>query len=211
MPTAALRPFIPKCLEIDEFDGEAWVGLVPFHMSIRPRALPHLPGISRFAELNVRTYVRHGGKPGVWFFSLDAASSTAVFGGRTFFHLPYFRADIAMEAVDDGFSHRCHRRDGTAEFAGRYRPCSEPFVAEPGSLDHWLTERYSLYTVSPSGKPLRGDIHHLPWPLQHAEAEITRQTMLAPTGLQLPDIPPILHFAGAIDTVLWPLSSPEGA
>jgi uncharacterized protein len=211
VPADVLRTLIPDCLEVDEFGGEAWIGIVPFHMSIRPRVLPHVPGISRFAELNVRTYVRHRGKAGVWFFSLDAASATAVFGGRTFFHLPYFRADIAMKTAGDSISHHCQRRDGVAEFAGRYAPCSEPFVAETGCLDHWLTERYCLYTMSPAGKLLRGDIHHKPWPLQHAEAEIERQTMHVPTGLTLPDCPPVLHFASAIDTVLWPLSSPEDA
>jgi uncharacterized protein YqjF (DUF2071 family) len=211
VPASALRPMIPASLEIDEFDGEAWIGLVPFRMSIRPRALPHVPGISHFAELNVRTYVRNSGKPGVWFFSLDAASATAVFGGRQFFHLPYFRADIAMKPEGSGFRFDSKRRGAAAEFAARYGPCSEPYLAKPGDLDHWLTERYCLYTASPAGKLLRGDIHHTPWPLQRAEAEIERQTMLHPIGLPLPDIAPFLHFAAGIDTVLWSLSSPGDA
>ncbi|HEY0384863.1 MAG TPA: DUF2071 domain-containing protein, partial [Pyrinomonadaceae bacterium] len=88
-----LRPLIPQRLVIDTFDGSAWIGVVPFTMwGVRPTFVPPVPGLSQFHELNVRTYVHLDGVPGVWFHSLDAASRLAVWGARTFFHLPYFNA-----------------------------------------------------------------------------------------------------------------------
>jgi uncharacterized protein YqjF (DUF2071 family) len=205
IPTSVLRPHIPADLEIDEYEGQAWIGLVPFWMEIRHRWLPAIPGAFRFAELNVRTYVQQAGKGGVWFFSLDAANTPAVKAARRFFHLPYFRADIAMEQRDGWFHFHSQRRGGAAEFAGCYRPSSDVQLSEPGSLAHWLTERYCLYTVTPSGKVLRGDIHHDVWPLQEAECQITSSTMLASQGIELPAQAPLLHFAQRIDTILWPL------
>ena len=110
-----LRPFIPAGLELELFEGRAWIGLVPFRMSdVAPRMVPAVPGISEFLELNVRTYVTTGGKRGVWFFSLDAASRLAVRAARTFFHLPYYHADMDLQVDGAKVSYRSERRSGAA-------------------------------------------------------------------------------------------------
>lgn len=201
-----LRPLMPAALPLDTFAGQAWVGVVPFRMSgIRLRGLPPLPGVSQFPELNVRTYVQVGGKPGVYFFSLDAANLLAVWGARIGFALPYFHAAMQC-AEEEGRIHYASRRYGTsnAEFFGHYRPATPPVLAQPGSLEHWLTERYCLYTTRGS-RVFRGEIHHEPWPLQAAESEIATNTMAAAAGITLPDSPPLLHFARQLDVLIWPI------
>lgn len=219
----AMRALVPPSLEVDTFDGEAWVGLVPFHMrGVRPRGLPSVPWLSAFAELNLRTYVRAktgDPKPGVFFFSLDAANPVAVWLARTIFRLPYFNAQMNTHAcaLDDNAhvvygSRRTpgsfmHRDAPTAELVARYRPTGAPFASTPGSLEHWLTERYCLYTTADfqrgAGSVLRGEIHHAPWPLQPAEWEVERETVVAAAGLALPNVPPLLHFARQLDVVVW--------
>jgi uncharacterized protein YqjF (DUF2071 family) len=197
---------LPPGVEIDTFEGRAWVAVVPFRMTLQRRGLPALPGAGRFAEINVRTYVRHHGKPGVWFFSLDAASGLAVWGGRRFFHLPYHRA--AIELVDQGgmINYTSRRRGPSgARFAATYHPTGEVAPAPPGSLEHWLTERYCLFSHNHQRGWHCGEIHHEPWPLQTARADIKENSMLEPLGLALPDLPPLVHFARRIDVVLWGL------
>lgn len=201
-----LRPLIPPELVIDTFDGSAWIGVVPFRMHIRRRGVPGIPTARHFPELNVRTYVRWGDKAGVWFFSLDAASRLAVWGARTFFHLPYFHADMNVDNRAGSLHYRSVRRGRTpARLVVRYQPTGEVSPAKPGSLDHWLTERYCLFCQSASGAFYCGDIHHAPWPLQPAEAEIEENTMLTPLGVDVPTANPLLHFAKSIDVALWPL------
>jgi len=206
---ASLRPLIPPGLEVDTFDGRAWLGVVPFRMSrTGPRFARRLPWVSAFPELNVRTYVTAGGKPGVWFFSLDAANPLAVRAARRCFHLPYF--DAQMNCQERGGwieyrSRRTHRGSAAGEFVGRYRPTGPEYRALPGTLDRWLTERYCLYAASPAGRVFRGEIHHRPWPLQPAEAEIEVNTAAAHTGIALPDVPPLLHFARYLDVIAWGL------
>jgi uncharacterized protein YqjF (DUF2071 family) len=203
---AALGALLPPGLALDTFAGEAWVGVVPFRMSgIRLRGLPAVPGTSAFPELNVRTYVTDGEHPGVWFFSLDAAHALAVRVARRWFHLPYFDARMRCDADGAGIdyaSERTHRGAPPAALRARYRPTGEVSRASPGSLERWLTERYCLYARSPRGL-LRGEIHHAPWPLQPAAAEIETNTMAAAVGIPLPDEPPLLHFARRIDVVCW--------
>src|SRR3954454_5434692 len=209
---AALRPLIPLGLELDTFAGQAWLGGVPFRMTgIRPRLRPALPCLSAFAELNVRTYVTMPGgeRPGVWFFSLDAANPVAVRAARWRFHLPYFDAHMKMR--DDGrqivyHSTRTHRRAPAARFFGRYRPTGDVYQTCAGDLDHWLTERYCLYSADRNCTIFRGDIHHVPWPLQPAEAETSENTMAEQIGVKLPDTPPLLHFARRLDVVAWKLT-----
>jgi uncharacterized protein YqjF (DUF2071 family) len=204
----ALRPLIPAELAIDTFDGEAWIGIVPFVMrNVHPRGVPSVPGLSSFPEINVRTYVTIGGKPGVWFFSLDAANTLAVALARARFHLPYFNADMACtvtagEGVTYG-SIRTHPGARAAAFNARYDATGEPAPAEPGTRDHWLTERYCLYAVDPQGKLLRADVHHRPWPLRPAKAEIAQNTMALAADIDLPDTPPLLHYAERLDVVAW--------
>jgi uncharacterized protein YqjF (DUF2071 family) len=205
---AALRPHIPPSLQLESFDGAAWLGVVPFRMSgVRPRGVPALPWVSAFPELNVRTYVTAGGKPGVWFFSLDAANPLAVRGARRAFHLPYYDARMAAERSEGGgvryTSVRSHRGAPPAAFRARYRPSGPAFQAAAGSLDRWLTARYCLYAADRRGTLWRGDIDHAPWPLQPAEVEVERNTMPAPLGLVLPDRPALLHFARYLAVVAW--------
>ena len=199
---AAMRAAVPRAVELDLFEGRAWLGIVPFRMSgVRPRFLPPVPRLSAFPELNVRTYVTHEGKPGVHFFSLDARNPLAVAIARAWFHLPYFRA--AMSCVREGEGIRYASVRPNAELKGSYRPVGEVFRARPGTLEHWLTERYCLYAYPRGGGLLRSEIHHAPWPLQPAEAAFERNTMARVHGFELPPEPPLLHFARRQDVVVW--------
>jgi uncharacterized protein len=204
---ALLRPQVPADLEIAAFDGQAWVGVVPFRMSgVRLRGTPALPWLSAFPELNVRTYVAANGKPGVWFFSLDAGNPIAVAVARAWFHLPYFRARMEC-AETNGWIHyaseRTHRGAPAGILNAAYRPVGEVFEPRPGTLEHFLTERYCLYSATSRGRIYRGEIHHPPWQLQAAEAEFAQNTMGQAAGLALPQGKPVLHFARRQDMVAW--------
>ena len=207
VPVATLRPLVPRELPIDTFDGTAWVGVIPFHMSdVRPRFVPALPWMSAFPELNVRTYVTLGGKPGVYFFSLDAGSSVAVTVARALFDLPYYRAEMRVILDGDAIryrSMRTHRGAPPADLLARYRPTAPAFQAAPASLEHFLTGRYCLYTVRERHVPFRVEIDHAPWALQPAEATFDKNTMASAQGIALPDDPPLLHFARRQDVVAW--------
>jgi uncharacterized protein len=209
VPAATLQKLIPTPLELDTFDSQAWLGVVPFRMTgVGPRFLNRLPWVSHFAELNVRTYVVHNGRPGVWFFSLDAANPLAVWTARRTFHLPYFNAKMSAEHVGEEVrysSTRTHRGAAPAEFAAGYRPIGPATIPPEGSLDRWLTWRYSLYSADARGRVYRGDIMHDAWPLQPAEAQVARNTMTAQIDFALPDMPPLLHFARRLDVVAWRL------
>jgi len=206
---AALRPLIPTQLTLDTFAGQCWVGVIPFHMSdIRRRGIPPLPGLSHFPELNVRTYVNYGDKRGVYFFSLDAGNLPAVLAARAFYHLPYFHADMTSHE-QEGIIHYVSRRYHVpAEFRGRYHSTGETRLATPGSIEHWLTERYCLYATH-RGQLYRGEIHHAPWPLQTAEAELETNTIAAAAGISLADTTPHLRFARQLDVLIWPLARAE--
>ncbi len=145
-------PSYPLFMPLDMFEGQCWIGIVPFHMTyVRPRWVPPATALSSFVELNVRTYVTLQGIPGVYFFSLDASNPIAVAIARTFFHLPYFNAAMSSERVDDTihyYSRRTHQGAPPAEFKAIFRPIAPITFAQHGSLEHWLTERYCLYTVS---------------------------------------------------------------
>jgi uncharacterized protein YqjF (DUF2071 family) len=209
LPTEAMRPLVPAQLTLDTFDGQCWVGVVPFHMSgIRRRGLPAMPGLSRFPELNVRTYVTYGAKAGVYFFSLDAANLPAVLAARAFYNLPYFHADMTTQDRGGVIHYVSRRYRAAAEFRGRYHPTSEVRLAAPGSIEHWLTERYCLYTTH-RGQLYRGEIHHAQWPLQTAEAELETNTVAAARGVSLPDTTPHLLFARELDVLIWPLARAE--
>ena len=204
-----LRPLLPSTLPLDTFEGEAWVGVVPFHMSqVHPRSVPSVPWLSQFPELNVRTYVNYQGLPGVYFFSLDASNPVAVTIARTIFRLPYFNAAMRSQRLIDTidyYSQRTHRGSPAAEFRALYRPIAPVVYAEPGSLEHWFTERYYLYTVAGKNAVYRGDIHHGRWPLQRAELEVISNTMASAQGIPLSDTSPLLHYAGLQEVLIWPL------
>lgn len=210
IPAHVLRPLLPDRLQIEEFDGSAWIGIVPFRMtSVRLRFTPPVPGFAAFPELNVRTYVTDGDKSGVWFLSLDAGNPLAVAIARRWYHLPYFRARMTCEANGEGIAYRSarvHRGAPSASLVGRYGPTGP--VAEPaasGTFEHWLTERYCLYARDRREGVWRGEIDHAPWPLQPAEAELQVDGLTDGWGISLPPRAPVLHFSRRIDVRAWSL------
>lgn len=206
LPPEVLRPLVPAQLPLDTYEGQCWLAVAPFHMShVRPRGLPAMPGFSRLPELNVRTYVRLQDKPGVYFFSLDAGILSAVFAARAFYRLPYYYAAMKLEAQPEGIHYHSRRRvPANAEFRARYRAVGPVQLRTPGSLEHWLTERYCLYTTT-GRSVFRAEIHHLPWPLQDAEAELEINTMAKAAGITLSDVAPRLHFSRRLEVLVWPL------
>jgi uncharacterized protein len=204
---AVLASKVPPEFPLDLFDGRAWIGIVPFRMTnVAPRWVPALPWVSAFPEMNVRTYVSVDGKPGVYFFSLDAANPLAVQAAWIGLNLPYYTASMHVEPRGSAIRYRSRRWQGsnpTPEFVGSYEPAGPLFEPRPGSLEYFLTERYCLYAVSHPGRPYRLEIHHPPWPLQHAVATIDRNTMAEAAGIPLPTDAPLLHFARRQDMVAW--------
>jgi hypothetical protein len=200
-----IRPLIPGEVELETFDGWCWLGIVPFDMpTARPRYLPLPLG---FPELNVRTYVKTPGRSGVWFFSLDAASWIGVRAAR-WFGLPYYDARMTVELRGDAVDYRSvrvHRNAAPAEFSAWYRPTGPVYHAAPGTLDHWLTERYCLYGSKNPERVVYGEIHHPQWPLQPAEVELRMNTMTQQIGIALPETKPICHFARYQEVVAWPI------
>jgi uncharacterized protein YqjF (DUF2071 family) len=208
VPVDAVRALVPAGLEIDVFDGSAWLGVTPFRVdALRLRGLPPAPGVSRFLELNVRTYVTREGRPGIWFFSLDAASRLAVEAARRVYRLPYHQARMRADRRGDRIQYestRLGRQPRPFVFSGRYRATGPAAPPEPpGSVEHFLVERYCLYTVH-EGRIHRAEIHHPPWPVQPAVGELALNTM-PPDGIRVPAEPALLHFAAVQDVVIWPL------
>jgi uncharacterized protein len=207
-----LRGLVPEPLELDLYNGEAWVAVTPMYISgLTLRGMPPFPNISQFLELNVRTYVRHRGIPGVFFFSLDAESFPAVLGARAGYLLPYLHARMAARRERHRviFSSSRKHRGSTAEFEATYAPVGDPLPPAEGTREQFLTNRYCLYTVGRGGRAYRGHIHHLPWPLQGAQAEMRRNTMAAAAGIELPDAQPLLHFSRYIKVLVWPLRAAD--
>jgi uncharacterized protein len=203
-----LAPLIPEGLTLDTFADRAWLGVVPFHMSgIHLRRWPACPGAATFPELNVRTYVTHGGKPGVWFLSLDAGSRLAVAVARRWFHLPYYHARMRVATTAAGVtyaSRRGDRRGPPASLVASYRPTGDVFRAGVGSLEAWLTARYCLYARDGRGRLYRGEIDHAPWPLQPADADVSENSTAVAVGVRLPPEPPLRHFARRLEVRVWP-------
>jgi uncharacterized protein len=213
VPTEPLAKLLPPGLTLDTFEGQAYIGVLPFHMTgVRVRPLPPIPGTTEMLQLNVRTYVRRGDKRAVYFLALDTNHLPTVLVSRLTLGLPYYFADMK-------FRHRLSHQQAAFELTSRrgassqlhaiYRPYGEPFQAPAMSLEHWLVERYCLYTMH-GGKLLRVDIHHHPWSLQLASATFLRQTVLRSTASQLgvelnPSLePPLLHYAERMDALIWP-------
>jgi uncharacterized protein len=204
VPPAELQALLPAGLDLDTFEGKAYVGLVPFTVSgVRPVMTPPLPWISSFHEINVRTYVhRNGSDPGVWFFSLDASSRLAVEVARRMYKLPYFHARMSAAQRGEWIDYECARIEEPGRvFSAGYRPTGAVFHAQPGSLEWFLMERYCLYTTDDRGALQRADIHHELWPLQAAEAviELASVSPLALDGV------PVCHFSRRQDVLVWPL------
>jgi uncharacterized protein YqjF (DUF2071 family)/predicted DCC family thiol-disulfide oxidoreductase YuxK len=208
----ALQRLLPAGLTVDTFQGQAFVGLVPFTMgNVRPAPLPPVPGLSHFHEFNVRTYVLdRQGRPGVWFFSLDAASRVAVTLGRRWFKLPYFLAEMELGIAGGNQRHyRCARMgpfaagcDLLTTFSGAARP------AIAGTLEHFLIERYFLFTHSSEGL-LRGQVHHSPYLVQTARAELRSETLLAAAGIARPESAPLVHYSAGVEVEVFGLQPVE--
>ncbi|MFN2498457.1 MAG: YqjF family protein [Pyrinomonadaceae bacterium] len=203
-----LRPLIPEPLEIDTFDGSAWIAITPFTMwDIRglPPFLPALPGLSSLHELNVRTYIYFEGVPGVWFFSLDANSAAAVMAARAFYHLPYFNAEIELENEGNRVDYSLVRTDHPPAKIDTSWQIGEPLpLSEPDSIEFFLTERYCLY--SESGDDLyRARIHHEPWPLQDAQLISLDSTMIESHDIKTPKGEPLLHYCEELSVNIWPI------
>jgi uncharacterized protein YqjF (DUF2071 family) len=169
--------------------------------------LRYVPLSFAFSELNVRTYVKKATRPGVWFFSLDATSRIAVKAAR-WLGLPYYDARMTVRLEEETVHYgsvRVRTRAAPADFDASYRPIGAVYHAAPGTLDHWLTERYSLYAADEAARIVYGEIHHAPWPLQTAETDLRVNTMTQPIGIELPSTKPISHFARLLEVVAWPI------
>lgn len=203
-----LRPLIPESLTIDNYDGSAWIGIIPFTMwGIRASLLPPLPGTSAFHELNVRTYVHRNSAPGVWFFSLDAANRLAVWAARRFYNLPYFNAHMSLDQTGNKIrysSTRFDKRGAPAELHTTWAIGEALSRSKPGSLEFFLTERYCLYSEH-NRRLYRARIHHEPWPLQSATLLSLNATMIESQGLPTPKGDPLLLYAEEISVDIWPL------
>lgn len=204
--SALLRPLIPGRLTIETFDGAAWIGVIPFTMEgVRAAWAPPIPGIADFHELNVRTYVTDGEMSGVWFFSLDAASRVAVRAARATYALPYYDARMSLERDYREIrysSHRIHRGAPDAALEAKWEVGERLPLAEPGSIAHFLTERYCLYSAR--GERIhRAEIHHDPWPLHESALTQWDSSMVAALGLPEPQGDPLLHGAPRLDVRAW--------
>lgn len=203
----AVGALLPPALDLDTYDGQAWLGIVPFRMEdAAPRGLQSPPGFGAFPEVNLRTYVRHRGRGGVWFLSLDGASRVTVEGARRFFHLPYFHAEMSATRDGPAIDYRSRRTDQRglpAEIGLRYRPTGPVEPAVPGSLEAWLTDRLRAFGVDRDGRVVRTEVRHAPWSLQPAEAEIQVESLVAAQGLRLPATPPHLRYSERIDVRGW--------
>ncbi|MDQ3803456.1 MAG: DUF2071 domain-containing protein [Acidobacteriota bacterium] len=204
-----LRPLVPPMLSIDTFEGQAWVGVVPFTMwGVRPYVTPPFPGLSAFHELNVRTYVHFDGVPGVIFLSMDINSPVAAWCARQFFFLPYYHARMSLRQRDrtiDYASDRVAADPGPAAFRATWT-FDEPLPqSEPDSLAFFLTERYCLYTAYRE-QLYRLRVSHAPWPLRRAALASHDSTVLEALGLPAPPGDPLLHYADALKVDIFPLT-----
>ncbi|HEU5476228.1 MAG TPA: DUF2071 domain-containing protein [Gaiellaceae bacterium] len=198
VPLADVRLRVPDDLEIEEYDGSAWLGIQFFRVrALRARGALPVPGISSFLQLNLRTYVRGpDGLPGVWFFSIDASSRLAAIGVRRIYRVPAFYARMTLEPIADWQEAECVRVGEPGRvFAARYRPTGETFHTEAGSLESFLTERYRIFTAD-----ARAEMHHDRWLLSPAEAEVE----LASISPLVLDGAPRCHFAFRQDALIWP-------
>ncbi|WP_201977365.1 YqjF family protein [Hymenobacter rubidus] len=211
VPVALLQAHLPPRLQIDTYEGTAWIAVVPFQMSkVRTRLTPPVHGTSEFLELNVRTYVHLDGVPGVWFFSLDATSPLAVWTARTFFNLPYLHATMQLHKPSaDHYqfaAERTHRGFPPATFRATWTVGASLPPAEPGSLVFFLTERYCLYASNRAHTKLyRGRVAHAPWPLREAQLLRYESDLLEGHGLPAPEGAPLVHAGGPVSVELWPM------
>lgn len=204
---------LPEGLHVDSHEGSAYLGLVPFYMRrIRPRFLPSVGPISNFLEMNVRTYVHDdSGRPGVWFYSLDANQPLAVHLARTFFHLPYFHASMNASESEDGIHYQCHRRDTPNGERSRfiYEGAGALDAPQPGSLEYFLLERYYLFALHEGRNELFcGQVHHTPYPAERADLSASSSPALEQAGFSLDsEKPDLAHFSPGVRVSVYPIFS----
>lgn len=209
---AQLRPLLPPGLELDTFEDKAYVGLVLFTMTgVRPNWAPTFAPLSNFHETNVRTYVHYQGRnPGVWFFSLDAANAVAVRIARAWFKLPYHFARMSLQRHAKGeidyTSQRLWPGPTPATCVARYTPCGKVQSAAVGTLEHFLVERYILYSYA-GGQLFRGRVHHRPYPLQAARLTSLDENLVAAAGITRPAVAPLTHYAEGVRVRIFPLEA----
>jgi uncharacterized protein len=203
-----LQSTLPKGLVVDTFQGNAYLGLVPFTMrNIRPILCPTVPYLSNFHECNVRTYVRdsNGDNPGVWFYSLDAANRIAVQLARTLFHLPYFYADMSLKEKHNTITYETRRTQNDAFCKVHWEYDASTYLAQPETLDYFLCERYRLYAEK-KGILYTGLVHHTPYPLQHVTSLEIRQNLTDAAGFAPLTTPPLTtHYSAGVDVRVSPL------
>jgi hypothetical protein len=211
--SSQIARLLPEGVRVDTFMGSAWLGVVPFWLDrIKVRGIPPIPGARSFPDLNLRTYVRdeRTGTPGLYFFSLDASNLLAVGVARCFFHLPYHWAEMRLEQRSEReFSFYSRRRFSRepVRFIARYRglgPSQKLAEHSSGSLEYFLTERHCLFSRNQAGQAVRANLHHVPWPMEEAEAEIERNDLAAAIGIELPEQEPVLHYSRRLAVYVWP-------
>ncbi|MBS4174515.1 DUF2071 domain-containing protein [Bacillus sp. FJAT-49736] len=207
IPPEKLRPHIPSILQIDTFNGSAWLGIILFVIEgIFPFGLSSVSLTPKFPEINVRTYVTYNGKPGIYFMSIDVENWASLKIAKRWYRLPYKSAQISLRKEKQTYSFQSIRKGNenpSISFKGEFGPVSEVYYAKEGTLDHWLTERYCLYSSNNVGNIYCGEIHHRPWPLQKAEIEMVRNTLFIPFNLDFPKVKPIAHFSTGVDSLMW--------
>jgi len=213
VPVSTMAALLPEWLDVDTFQGSAWLGAVPFWLDrIKIRGVPPIPGARSFPDLSLRTYVRdqYTGTPGVYSFSLDASNLLAVAAARYFYHLPYHWSEMKIEQrAEREFAFYSRRRFSSREviFKARYRglgPTRRLAEIGPGTIESFMTERSCMFSSDPAGQPIRSNLHYVPWPLEDAEAVIERNDLAAAIGIQLPDIEPVLHYSRRLAVYIWP-------
>jgi uncharacterized protein YqjF (DUF2071 family) len=213
VPAEALQPLLPDGLQVDTFQGSAWLGAMPFWMDrIKVRGLPPIPGSRSFPDLSLRTYVREerSGTPGVVCLSLDACNLLAVAVGRALYRLPYHWADMHLEQRSErefDFYSRRRLAGRKVVFRARYRglgPSRRLAEIRSGSLEYFLMERYCLFTRNRDGEPVRANLHQVSSPLEEAEAVIEENDLASALGIKLPSSEPVLHYARRLAVYVWP-------
>lgn len=213
VPEAAMAALLPGWLDVDTYQGSAWLGIAPFWLDrIKLRGVLSLPGLSSFPDLNLRTYVRdqYTGTPGVYCFSFDASNLLAIGVARAVYHLPYYWAEMKFEQRSEReFAFYSRRRFSEREviFRARYRglgPTQRTAGHWGGSFEYFMTERTCLFSSNRAGQPIRANLHYVSWPLEDAEAEIERNDLPSAIGIKLPDIEPVLHYSRRLAVYVWP-------
>ena len=205
-----LQPHLPSGLAIDLFDGEAYVGVIPFVMkNVRPRGLPAVPGISTFAEFNVRTYVVNDGQPGVFFLTLDAKSLVTCMHAPRAYGLAYRYAKAKVKRQGATLEWRSRRSSDGAQLVGTSNPIGTKQVAQPHTLEHFLFERYCLYTEH-KGCLRRAYVFHEPWVFHEGEVRLNNNSLLESYGMGLDVLAPdLIHVSQGLPVKTWSIELAE--